>query len=159
MAIKNILIIGGGFAGVKMARELSNKPGFLVTLISDKDYFCYYPTLYHSATGHPGSESSIPLEQIFGQVKNVIVVQDTVVGIDTKSKTVSTASGASYTYDVAAIGLGVVTSYFNIEGLEEHSFGVKSVGEVEKLKAHFHQLMIDDQQPDVNYVVVGAGPT
>src|SRR5690606_27530678 len=40
-----------------------------------------------------------------------------------------------------------------------HSFGVKSIGEVEKLSAHFHQLMIDDQQPDVNYVVVGAGPT
>ena len=159
MAIKNVVIVGGGFAGVKMARELSNKPGFLVTLISDKDYFCYYPTLYHSATGHPGSESSIPLEQIFGRVKNVIVVTDTVTGFDVKNKTVTTASGASYPYDALALALGVVTSYFNIDGLEENSFGVKSIAEVERLKAHFHQLMIDEQQPDTRYVVVGAGPT
>lgn len=159
MAIKNVVIVGGGFAGVKMARELSNKPGFLVTLISDKDYFCYYPTLYHSATGHPGSESSIPLEQIFGQVKNVMVVTDSATKLDVSNKTISTASGATYNYDVLALALGVVTSYFNIEGLEENSFGVKSITEVEKLKDHFHQLMIDEQQPDINYIVVGAGPT
>ncbi len=159
MAIKNIVIVGGGFAGVKAARELSNKPGFLVTLISDKDYFCYYPTLYHSATGHPGSESSIPLEQIFGKIKNVLVVKDTVTTLDVHDQAVTTASGAKYAYDELVLALGVVTSYFNIEGLEQNSFGVKSISEVEELKAHFHQLMIDDNQPDAHYVVVGAGPT
>ena len=159
MAIKNVVIAGAGFAGVKLARTLANKPGFLVTLISDKDYFCYYPTLYHSATGHPGSESSILLEQIFGQVRNVLVVQDKVTGLDKSAKTITTASGKVHQYDIAAFSLGVVTSYFNIEGLEEHTFGVKSVQQVEQLQNHFHQLLIDENQPDRSYVVVGAGPT
>lgn len=159
MSILNVVIAGAGFAGVSLARELANKPGVMVTLISDKKYFCYFPTLYHAATGHPGSESSIPLESIFENTKNVLVIQDVVVGIDKDGKKVKTESSQDYDYDVLAIGLGVVTSYFGIKGLEENAFGVKSIQQVEALKAHFHQVLIDDEKPDTNYLVVGAGPT
>lgn len=159
MPDKKIVIVGGGFAGIRAARHLANQSGVQVTLISDKDYFCYYPTLYNAATGHPGSESSIPLSNIFDQVTNITLVKDTLVDINMTKRQVITASGQTYHYHQLILALGVVTSYFGIAGLEEYSFGVKSIEQVSELKLHFHQLMIDTKQPDRQYVVIGAGPT
>jgi len=56
------------------------------------------------------------------------------------------------------LALGVVTNYFGIKGLEGISYGIKSVEEAQRLKAHLHQQLIDDHKPDLNYVIVGAGP-
>lgn len=158
MADKRVVIVGGGFAGIKAARQLADQTGFAVSLISNKDYFCYYPTLYHSATGHPGSESSIPLATIF-KGTNVKLVIDTVTELHTTKRTVSTQSGRTIAYDELIVALGVVTSYFGIAGLEEYSYGVKSIEQILELKNHFHQLMVEENQPDLNYLVVGAGPT
>lgn len=60
-----ILILGGGFAGIKCALELADKSDLDVTLISDKLGFRYYPTLYLTATGGRMLASNIPLEEIF----------------------------------------------------------------------------------------------
>src|SRR5690606_16892814 len=49
--------------------------------------------------------------------------------------------------------------YFGIKGLEEYSFGVKSVEQAEELKRHIHQQMIKEGRQDLSYVVVGGGPT
>ncbi len=158
MADTRIVIVGGGFAGVKAARQLANRSGLSVTLVSNKDYFCYYPTLYHSATGHPGSESSIPLAEIF-KGTNVNLIIDTVTELHSRSKTVVTQSAQKIAFDELILALGVVTSYFGIAGLEEYSYGVKSIDQLLELKNHFHQLMVDEHQPDTSYLVVGAGPT
>ncbi len=51
MAKHKVLIVGGGFGGIKAALELADDDRFLVMLVSDQINFRYYPTLYHSATG------------------------------------------------------------------------------------------------------------
>ena len=48
----HVVIVGGGFAGIKVARELRNEPGVHITLISDQPDFRYSPALYRTATGH-----------------------------------------------------------------------------------------------------------
>lgn len=53
----------------------------------------------------------------------------------------------------------MVTNYFGIEGLSEFSYSIKSQSEVARFKAHLHKQLIDDNQPDLNYVIIGAGPT
>lgn len=159
MPDQKIVIVGGGFAGVRAARHLANQDGVQVTLISDKNYFCYYPTLYNGATGHPGSESSIPLDQIFANATNIRLVQDTLAEINTTKRLATTVSGQEYPYHQLILGLGVVTSYFGIAGLEEYAFGVKSIDQIAELQEHFKEQIIDDRQPDEEYIVVGAGPT
>lgn len=57
------------------------------------------------------------------------------------------------------MALGVVTNFFNIKGLEEFAYGIKSLEDAEKLKIHLHQQITDEGKPDLNYVVVGGGPT
>lgn len=158
MAKERVLIVGGGFGGVKAALELSRDSHFDVTLLSDRKDLRYYPTLYHTATGGRRANSSIPLEHLFAK-RSVTVVLGKAVTLDRKTKTLATEDGQTYSYDTLILSLGVITNYFGIEGLAEFSYGIKSTEEVERLKTHLHQQLIDEHGPDLNYVIVGAGPT
>lgn len=158
MSKERVLIVGGGFGGVKAALELSDDPNFHITLLSDQVELRYYPTLYHTATGGKRANSSIPLREIFAG-KAIAVEQGSAQTLDRKAKTVTTADGKVYEYDILVIGLGVVTNYFGIPGLPEYSYSIKSQTEVERFKKHLHQQMEDEKRPDLHYVIVGAGPT
>ena len=158
MTKHRVLIVGGGFGGVKAALELADDDRLEVTLLSDRPAFRYYPTLYHAATGGKRANSLIPLNTLF-QNKPVTIIQGTVTALDRKARTVATDNGQIFPFDSLILALGVVTNYFGIEGLEQYSFGIKSTEEAERLKAHLHQQLIDDHKPDLNYVIVGAGPT
>jgi NADH dehydrogenase len=155
---QRVLIVGGGFGGVKAALELSDDDRFDICLLSGEDDLRYYPTLYHTATGGRRANSSIPLKFIF-QNKNVRTIKDIAVSVDKKAKSITTESGSIVEYDVLILALGVVTNYFNIPGLQEFSFSIKSQSEVERFKSHLHKQLVSDHKPDLNYVIVGAGPT
>ena len=158
MTKHRVLIVGGGFGGVKAALELVDDDQFEVTVLSDRPDFRYYPTLYHAATGGKRANSLIPLSTLF-QDKPISIVQGKATTLDRKARTITTDDGKVLSFDSLILALGVVTNYFGIEGLEQYSFGIKSTEEAERLKAHLHQQLIDDHKPDLNYVIVGAGPT
>src|ERR1700741_3516544 len=101
-----IVIVGGGFGGVKTALELADDHRFDVTLISDHDDFRNYPTLYHVSTGGAKRTASIPLTEIFAG-KPVRVIIDTVVDVDKKARTVSTATKQIFSYEALVLALGV----------------------------------------------------
>lgn len=155
---QHVLIVGGGFGGVKAALELCKDDNFRVTLISEDQDLRYYPTLYHTATGGKRANSSIPYSTIFAG-KKINLVQATAKTIDRRGKLVTTDDGQTFVYESVIIGLGVVTNYFGIPGLAEYSYSIKSQSEVARFKAHLHQQLTDYRQPDLNYVIVGAGPT
>lgn len=158
MSKHRVVIIGGGFGGVKTALELANDPRFHITLITDHTDFRYYPTLYRTATGGSKRISSIPLREVFAG-KRVHLLQDAVVSVDRQARTVRTKIGHTVGYEALVIGLGVRTNYFHIEGLPELSYGIKTLDDAEGLKAHLHQQLTADHRPDLNYVVIGGGPT
>jgi NADH dehydrogenase len=158
MAKQRVLIVGGGFGGVKTALELAGDEHFAITLLSDSQDLRYYPTLYHTATGGRRANSSIPLTTIFAD-KLVNLAVGKAVSLDRKAKTVTTSDGKAYEYDVLVLALGVVTNYFGIPGMSEYSYSIKSQDEAARFKAHLHQQLIEDRHPDANYVIVGAGPT
>jgi NADH dehydrogenase len=158
MAKQKVLIVGGGFGGVKAALELAGDPRFDVALISDSDELRYYPTLYHTATGGRRANSSIPYSAIF-EGKKLEIITGTATTLNRQAKTVQLDSGHAYEYDALIIGLGVVTNYFGIPGLDQYSYSIKTQNEVARFKKHLHKQMADDKQPDLHYVIVGAGPT
>lgn len=158
MSKHKIVIIGGGFGGIKTALSLAPDNRFDVTIVSEHPDFRVYPALYKVSTGGARRLASIPLSELFDD-KPVDVLIDTVNGLDRKTRIVTTASGKKLNYDGLVIALGVKTNYFHIEGLDKYSYGIKSLDDAEELKHHLHQQMIDEQRPDLNYVVVGAGPT
>lgn len=158
MIKRDIVIVGGGFGGVKTALELSGHPAYRVTLVANKPFFEYYPMMYHTATGGSKVVSSIPLGEIFAS-KRIHIVIDEAAKLDRKAKTLKLKSGQKLNYDILVLALGNVTNYFGIPGMDKYSFGIKSLADAEKLKAHLHNHLVDKRQPDNNYIIIGGGPT
>lgn len=155
----NITIIGGGFAGVKLALELAHDNRNSITMITDRPVFQYFPAMYNSATGKSHLESWVPLGEIFAGHDNIKVHIDRIVGIDAKRKICVGASEATYQYTTLVIAVGMVTTYFNIPGLDQYSYGIKSAEEIRRLKERLYHDLSEHKALDKNYVVVGGGPT
>lgn len=155
---QRIVVVGGGFGGVKTALELAKNEAVEVTLLSDRPNFYYYPTLYHTATGGTMEQSSIPLHRLFEQVP-VTIINERLASIDRQKKRVGTKQGKFYPYDSLVLSLGSVPNYFGIQGIESYSYNIITPENARRFKKHLHQQLLDNRQPDLNYVVVGGGPT
>ncbi len=153
----NIVVVGGGFAGVKAAIELSKKHIGKITLISDEPYFLHHATLYATATGRSMAESVIPLAHIFDYYPNVTVVNDTMTSIDSRRRLII-GKNKQYHYDKAVIAIGSVTTYFGIEGMADHAYGIKNLDEIKQFHAHIHEDVVQ-KKLDREYFIIGAGPT
>jgi len=158
MAKQNIVIVGGGFGGIRAALLLTDSRHFKVTLITDHPDFRYYPSLYRTATGGRRLASSIDLEEIFDN-KSIEIVQASLTTLDRQAKAIGLDNKQIIKYDSLILALGVRTNYFHIDGLPEFSYGIKTDADALKLKAHLHQQLIEDHKLDLNYIVIGGGPT
>lgn len=165
--LKQVVIVGGGFAGIRLALDLAKKNlnNTKVTLISNKHHFEYYPRIYRAVVGESPLEVCIRLDDIFKKTK-VNVVIDEVVSLSYTTKEVIGKSGSVYNYTDLVITLGSETVYFNIPGLEEKAYGFKSIAEALKLKKHLHEIFdiyLSSKKEDViaqlHIVVVGGGPS
>lgn len=158
MSKQKIIIVGGGFGGTKVALELSQHSKFDITLISDHADFRYYPSLYRTATGGRRYISSVPLGEVFKD-KSVEVIVDAVTGLNRTKKTVTLKDKRELPYDNLVLAMGVQTNYFGIKGLQEFSYGIKNIDEAVRFKRHLHQQVTEDKRLDLNYIVIGGGPT
>ena len=155
----NITIVGGGFGGVKAALELAENEKNQITLITDKPDFQYYPALFSTATGYRHLQSWVPLGLIFAGKPNIRVILDTVTKIDPDTKTLTLASGETHEYKKCIMALGMVTTFFGIEGLDTYAYGIKSAEEIKRLKHQIYKDIAEEGKLDKHYVVIGAGPT
>lgn len=177
----HVLIVGGGFAGITAANklaQLSNSGEVNVTLISDKTYFEYYPAFYKVVTGAEANEVCVPLSDMVSAEVDIIV--DRITSIDLTKKTVTGAAGHAYSADYIVLAIGSETTYFNLPGLLDHSFGFKSIAEADKLKKHIENLFVEksnvgkigieqnsahkpssssDMVSNFQVVIVGGGPS
>ncbi len=153
-----VLIVGGGFGGVKTAQSLSNQTNFDVTLLSDRENFRYYPTLYHVATGGRYANASIPLNHLL-KASNINLAKGEAVKLDRENKIIVTRDGKKFAYDTLVLALGVVTNYFGIKGLKENSFSIKTPEDASEFKAHLHEHLLSKHPEDSHYVIIGGGPT
>jgi NADH dehydrogenase len=152
-----VVIVGGGFGGVKAALQLANKPGFEVVLISQGNNFEYHGALYRSATGNSPMEVVIPIKDILHRAKNVTFVLDKVISIDPKNNTVKSEVSNTYKYDQLILAMGNVINYFGIDGMDQNSYGLSTIAETIMLRNKMTELFKQGKPPTI--AIVGAGPS
>ncbi len=168
---KQIVILGGGYAGVHAAKTLhkafkKHKDKVEITLI-DKNRHHILMTELHEIAGNRVDEESVKIsfDRIFSG-KMVNVVQDKITSIDF-SKQVLEGERSSYAYDQLIISTGAQTADFNIPGVKEHAFYLWSLEDALKLREHIEQMFrlavveadAEKRKQLLTFVVAGGGFT
>lgn len=162
-----IVILGGGFGGLKLARHLAREPRFQLLIIDRNNFHQFQPLLYQVATAGLESPSiSFPLRKVFQNRKNVFIRVAEITGVETSNKTVKTSTG-DYKYDTLVIALGTNTNYFGNQQLKTNGMGLKSVPEAiylrNKLLKNYEKALVASTEEEriaaLNMVIVGGGPT
>src|SRR5215510_4708132 len=138
-----IIIVGGGFGGLKLCRKLNNKPGFDVLLIDKFNYHQFQPLFYQVATaGIDASNISFPLRKAFQKSKNTRIRLAELKEIIPSENKIVTDTGEE-TYDVLVLATGADTNFFGNKQLEEYSFPMKSTVEALQLRYRLVQNFED----------------
>jgi NADH dehydrogenase len=163
---KRIVIVGGGFGGLKLARELLHSD-YQVVLIDKNNYHQFQPLFYQVATaGLEPSAISFPFRKIFQKAKNIHIRIAQVLRIHPDTNQIFTSIG-TVNYDYLVIGIGTDTNFFGNTKIMEKAIPMKSVSEALTLrntilKNYENALIVEDNEVReglMNIVVVGAGPT
>ena len=160
-----IVIIGAGFGGIKLVKELHNKP-VEVLLIDRNNYHNFQPLMYQVATGglEPAS-IAYPVRRIFRKYKNVSFRMAEVLEVDVTKNQVSTSIG-TIDFDCLVIASGSENNFYNFEPVKDKLLTLKSVPDALTLRNHIFRnlesaLAIDRKQPlekIMNIAIVGGGP-
>lgn len=160
---KRVIIVGGGFGGIALAKGLGNSS--LDVLILDKsNHHLFQPLLYQVATAalSPG-DIAVPIREIVSEFKNITVFMDEVISIDRARKSISTKSGKEYGYDYLVLAVGARHSYFGNDQWESFAPGLKTLDDALNIRNRmletFELAEKNSNGEDLNFVVVGGGPT
>jgi NADH:ubiquinone reductase (H+-translocating) len=162
-----IIIIGGGFGGLRLARNLNNKPGFEIILIDRFNYHQFQPLFYQVATaGLDASNISFPLRKVFHKSRNVKIRMAEVKQIIPNENKVITNIG-DFDYDALVIATGADTNFFGNAGLAANAFPMKSTVEALQLRNrllnNFEEATVATDPAELKkamtIVVAGGGPT
>ncbi|MDB5257104.1 MAG: hypothetical protein JWM14_1799 [Chitinophagaceae bacterium] len=162
---KKIIIIGGGFAGINVARHLKSD-AFEILLIDKNNYHQFQPLFYQVATaGLEPASISFPLRKFFHGQKNIKIRIAEVLQIDAAENSIETSIG-KLPYDYLIIATGADTNFFGNKAIEEKALPMKSVSEAVFLRNRILQNFEDvltapeeDKEGLMNIVVVGGGAT
>lgn len=150
----NVLVLGGGYAGVALTRRLEDRlpRDVEIRLIDDTGEHLVQQEL-HRVIRKPelADEITIPLEEL---VNRATVETATVTEVDIDAKTVELADGRTVEYDYAAIALGAETAYYDIPGLEANGYPVKRLADAEEIRERFLDVL---DEADGRVIVGGAG--
>lgn len=165
--MKNIIIVGGGFAGLNAAKVLGKSKKVKVTLIDKKNHHLFQPLLYQVAMAALSpAEIAAPIRGLLSKYKNVRVIKDEVINVDVKSKIVTTTN-LKLTYDYLVMACGTQHSYFGKEQWEKYSPGLKTIEQATEIRRRvllaFEKAEIETNAEEkkhlLTFVIVGGGPT
>lgn len=132
----NIVILGGGFAGVKAALTLKNKvksKDINVALIDKNSFHVFTPPLYEVvAAEEPQRNVVIPYKSIFDN--NLLFIQGTVEKVNTKERKISLNNNREYIYDYLIFALGSESADFGIPGVKDYGIPLKTLEDAIRIK-------------------------
>lgn len=161
-----IIIIGGGFAGIALAKKLS-KQEVQVVLLDKNNYHNFQPLLYQVSTGGLEPDSiAYPIRKVLKDFPNFHFRLANVTEIDAENNTVITDIG-SLKFDYLVVASGSKTNYFGNTEVEKHSMAMKTIPQSLNLRSlileNFEDALLtsdlNERNALMNFVIVGGGPT
>ena len=161
-----VVIVGGGFGGLLAARTIAGNP-VQVTLIDRQNFHTFQPLLYQVATaGLSPGEIAAPIRWILRRRRNVEVLMSEVQDFDLSRKVVKLPDG-EVAYDYLIVASGASHAYFGHDEWEPFAPGLKTIEDALEIRRRVllafelaeHQAAGGKEQVQLNFVVVGGGPT
>ena len=163
---QRVVIVGGGFGGLTLARKLAGTD-FQVVLIDKNNYHQFQPLFYQVAmAGLEPSSIVFPFRKVFQKSKNVFVRVTKVLSVDPAQNEISTEIGR-LRYDYLVLAIGADTNWYGNEQIRAHAIPMKSVSEALYLRNttfdDYERAVTADgyeqRQRYLDIVIVGGGPT
>ena len=165
--LPTVAIIGGGFAGMNLAKKLIKSQNFQVVLIDKRNYHTFQPLLYQVSTSSLEADSiAYPLRKLITEKKNAFFRLAEVTSIDAEHMKIFSDIG-ELTYDYLVIATGSKTNFFGNDSVEEHAMWMKTIPQALNIRSlileNLEQAAITKDARSrkrlLNFVIAGAGPT
>ncbi|NND78534.1 MAG: NAD(P)/FAD-dependent oxidoreductase [Maribacter sp.] len=163
---ERIVIIGGGFAGISLAKKLKHH-NLQIVLIDKHNYHTFQPLLYQvSTSGLEPDSIAYPLRKVLKNLNDFHFRLATVEHIDPEQQTVSTTIG-SLTFDYLVMATGTRTNFFGNRNIEKNAMPMKNVPQALNIRSLMLQNFekaddcedIEERRALLNFCIIGAGPT
>lgn len=165
--MKRVVIVGGGFVGIYLAKALKRAP-VQVTVIDRRNHHLFQPLLYQVAAAELSpADIAAPIRSIVRRQQNTEVLLGEAVRVDPARKVVALADGANIGYDWLVLAPGTRHSYYGRPEWESLAPGLKTLEDAQEIRRRvLLAFELAEREPDperrqalLTFVVVGGGPT
>ncbi len=165
--MKHIVIIGGGFAGINLARALANNDNFEVTLVDKNNYNFFPPLIYQVATAFlEPSSISYPFRKLFRKKKNLRFRLGEFKQVAPAENRIILSNG-DLTYDYLVFATGAETNYFGMQNVKQHAIPMKTLHDAiamrNRMLQQMEQAIITQDEAErkklLTFVIAGGGLT
>lgn len=163
----HVVIVGGGFGGLAVAKRLAKQRGMAVTLVDRRNFHVFQPLLYQVATGGLSpADICAPLRSVLSPYKNVRTLLGEVTGFDLAGHRVLLADG-ELAYDYLVVAAGARHHYFGHEEWEALAPGLKTIEDATEIRGRIlgaFEAAERESDPErrralLTFLIVGGGPT
>jgi NADH:ubiquinone reductase (H+-translocating) len=167
VTVKNVLIVGAGFAGLNAAKRLRDVTGLSVTVIDRENHHLFQPLLYQVAMAALSpADIAVPIRSLLATSRNIRVLKANVLRVEAANRKVITDCG-EFAYDYLLLACGAQHAYFGHEQWEVNAPGLKTLPQateirrrvLEAFEAAERDSSGDARRHHLTFVVVGGGPT
>ena len=167
MSVHHVVIVGAGFAGLKVAHDLRGFP-VRITIIDQRNHHLFQPLLYQVATTLLAtSEIAWPIRRLFRNRPEVTTLLGQVVGVDQNSRHVLLRDGGSVPYDTLVLATGARHAYFGHDEWEPSAPGLKTLEDATTIRRRLllafeqaeRETDPEQRQALMTFAVIGGGPT
>jgi len=167
MKLPQVVIVGGGFAGLYAAKTLARSP-VDVLVLDRRNHHVFQPLLYEVATAGLGAiEIAEPIRRILRRQTNTTVLLAEVETIHAESQHLVTRDGRMIPYDYLVVATGAVDSYFGHPDWRRFAPGLKSLDDAMEIR---HRILVAFERAELTdnpaerealqtFVIIGGGPT
>ncbi|MDP8305266.1 MAG: NAD(P)/FAD-dependent oxidoreductase [Candidatus Chlorobium antarcticum] len=166
-AKKRVVIVGGGFTGLRVARILGKRDDLDITLIDRRNYHLFQPLLYQVAMSALNEgDIAAPLRNMLANYDNITVYKGIAERVNAENKTITTDFG-EVPYDYLVLACGVRHHYFGHNGWEQYAPGLKTISQAKEIRRRVLEAYEAAERTNdpverkklLTFVIVGGGPT